>query len=202
MTTDDSIALIDLDDTVADYSRAIRKQMSLMAAPGEPPYADRQDPEPLHLEFRRKTIQGNAGFWRNLKPIDLGFQVVNELRKADFELHVLTKGPRRNTNAWSEKVEWVNEYLPDAEPHITSDKSLVYGRVLFDDWPPYFTEWLRVRPRGLVICLAQAWNQDYEPGGTKEHPNVIRYDGANMRAVRRAITAAAGRSPGAALNTA
>ncbi len=181
MTEDsDRIALIDLDGTVADYDGSMQRYMRILASPDEPKYTHRpvlDDDEVPHLRVRRKLVQQLPGFWRQLKPIPLGFEVVDVLRKSGFELHVLTKGPKTTPTAWTEKVEWCAQHLPDVLVTVTSKKSLVYGRVLVDDWPPYFEEWLRVRPRGLIVCVAQPWNEDYAPGGPKEHPNVIRYDG-------------------------
>jgi 5'-nucleotidase len=177
---EDRIALIDLDGTVADYDTEMRAQMALLRAPGEPEYTHRptyDEDAPAHITARRKAIQRQVGFWKNLKPIALGFQVVEELRRLQFGLHVLTKGPTSTPNAWSEKLEWCKEHLPDAGVTISGDKSLVYGRVLFDDFPPYFEKWLSVRPRGLVICLPHPWNEGYDKGGPKEHPNVFRYHG-------------------------
>jgi hypothetical protein len=58
--------------------------------------------------------------------------------------------------------------LPDAQVTITQDKGLVYGKVLFDDWPGYITRWLEWRPRGLVLMLDHSWNQGFQ------HDNVIR----------------------------
>lgn len=55
----------------------------------------------------------------------------------------------------------------------------MYGRVLFDDWPSYFLKWLGKRPRGLVVCLAHPWNEEFASGGAKEHPSIFRYDGTN-----------------------
>jgi hypothetical protein len=116
--------------------------------------------------------------------------VVDELRALGFELHVLTKGPRSTPNAWSEKVEWCADHLPDANVTVTGDKSLVYGRVLVDDWPPYFTRWLEARPRGLVVCVAHPWNEGFSPGGPQAHANVLRYDGANREELRRRLARA------------
>jgi 5'(3')-deoxyribonucleotidase len=195
---EDRIALIDLDGTLADYDKALRIALAPLQSPGEPPYGER-DVEQPHIEARRKLIQSQPGFWRGLDPIPLGFHIVDELRARGFSLHVLTKGPQSNPLAWSEKVEWCTRYLPDAVVTVTGDKSLVYGRVLVDDYAPYFMKWLAVRPRGLVLCVAHAWNEDFAVGGPRAQPNIIRYDGTNLAAVREAISRAYDRPSGASL---
>lgn len=196
------IALIDLDGTVADYDRAMRREMLRLQSPGEPEYTERLvtgDDEVPYMEARRKLIQAKAGFWSSLPLIQAGFEVVGLLREVGFGLHVLTKGPRSTPTAWTEKLQWSHEHLPDALVTVTSDKSGMYGRVLVDDFPPYFTKWLDVRARGLVICVAQPWNRDYAPGGAKEHPRVVRWDGWSVdggaemrRVIQRAYSRPAG----------
>lgn len=178
----DNIALIDLDGTVADCDGALQEQQALLRSPDEPPFQDRYSGggEPAYIEARRKLIQRQPGFWRNLRPLTLGFQVVGKLRDIGFNLHVLTKGPKGNGAAWGEKLDWSREHIPDALVTVGSDKSLVYGKILVDDFPEYFEKWLRVRPRGLVVCVAQAWNIQY---ADDVHPNVFRYDGTNYEAL-------------------
>jgi len=183
MTTEaeDRIALIDLDGTIADYDTAMRQYMQALQSPGEKPYGHRfpETEEPPYVEYRRKLIQRQPGFWRTLQPLALGFEVIDELRRLQFQLHVLTKGPTSTPNAWSEKLEWCKEHLPEAAVTISGDKSLVYGRILFDDFPPYFEKWLLKRPRGLVVSIAHPWNEEFAKDAPKEHPNVFRYDGSN-----------------------
>lgn len=186
---EDHIALVDLDGTVADCDGALKEAMEILRSPNEPSYADRytDGTEPAYIEARRKMVQRQPGFWRNLKKLPLGFEVVDELRKAGFQLHVLSKGPRKNGAAWGEKLEWSIEHLPDATVTVTGNKSISYGRVLFDDFPPYFLAWLKVHPRGLVICLAHPWNEKFKKGGTEANPNVVRYDGSDVIELREAI---------------
>jgi len=174
--------LIDLDGTVADYDSAMCEQMRAMQHPSEPLYGGRyvDGDEPAYVEHRRKLVQSTPGFWRNLKPLERGFDVVLKLREIGFSLHVLTKGPTSAPSAWSEKLEWSRRYMPDAAVTVTGEKSLVYGRVLVDDWPPYFEKWLAVRPRGLVVTVAQPWNAEYGASGKPRNSRVVHYDGSNL----------------------
>lgn len=170
------IALVDLDGTLADFDGSMAAKLAALRSPGEDPdieaYGKEKHP---WLEARRDVIKSQPGFWRNLPRITDGFAVLEMIRRVGFEVHVLTKGPFRTTMAWTEKVEWCRANLPDIPVTITEDKGLVYGRVLFDDWPPYIERWLAWRPRGLVIMLDHPWNQGFE------HPNVLRYKRLNDR---------------------
>lgn len=196
---EDRIALIDLDGTVAGYDSSLKEAMRSLQSPNEPVYGDRytgnqlnHGKEPSYVEARRKMIQKQPGFWRGLKKLALGFDIVAELRELGFGLHVLTKGPATTPGAWGEKLEWCSENLPDALVTISQDKSLVYGRVLVDDFPPYFEGWLKVRPRGLVVCVAHPWNERFKDS----HPNILRYDGTNRAELKRRLVQAYERKGG------
>ena len=184
LVVDDNYALVDLDGTVADFDSEMKRRLAPLCGPGEPDYGDNYDDVPPYIKARRDLIKRQPGFWRGLPTIELGFDVVNCLRSAGFKLNVLTKCPKRNPMAWTEKVQWCVEFIPDASITLTEEKAIVYGKVLVDDYPPYFLPWLNVRPRGLVIAVSQPWNRDIE------HPNLIRYNGSNLSQVAEAINRA------------
>lgn len=169
------IALVDLDGTLADYDRALRRDLSPMCSPAELPLPDdlgQLEASLPHFKARMATIRRIPGWWRHLPRIEANFALVELMRDLWFDIHVLTKGPWKSSQAWAEKVDWVREHMPYASLHISEDKGLVYGKVLMDDWPPYIRRWLTWRPRGLVIMPNHPWNQGFE------HPHVIRWDGS------------------------
>ena len=181
MKQSERIALIDMDGSVADFDSAMQRDLESLRAPGEEPYVagPGQENTPPHIKRRKSLIKQQPGWWRGLARHEPGFLLVKLLRDLEFQLHVLTKGPWNTTSAWTEKVEWCREHLPDAQVTITEDKGLVYGKVLVDDYPPYVEAWLAHRPRGLVLMPAWPWNV----GAFVDHPNVIRFDGSNLAAV-------------------
>lgn len=171
-----AIALVDMDGTLADYSGAMKRDLERLRSPYEPPLEGPIEllEAQLHLVERMRLIKLQPGWWSGLPMIRRGFQVVNVLRDMGFSIHVATKGPHRNSAAWMEKVEWCREKLPYASVHITEEKSLLYGKVLVDDWPPYVEEWLRWRPRGLAVVPAYEYNAHLA-----DNPQVFMHDGTD-----------------------
>lgn len=172
------IALVDMDGTLCDYTGALDRDLATLRAPSEIINANDDAP---HLEARRRLIKSQPGWWLRLSPLTLGINIVEFLQEEGYTIHILTKGPVRLTNAWTEKVEWCRNFVPNAQVTITEDKGLVYGKILVDDWPPYIKRWLEWRPRGKVIMPAQPWNDKYS------HQNVLRYDGKNEDDLRQFI---------------
>jgi 5'(3')-deoxyribonucleotidase len=178
-----------MDGTVADFDGAMLRELERIASPGESSPITGPDGRYIdspYIRARRKLIRSRPGFWRSLPRYEPGFEILEELRILDFRCFVLTKGPAHDSAAWAEKVEWCRENLPDIPILIAEDKSIVYGKVLVDDWPDYFVPWLRHRPRGLVVAPAHAWNLNMN------HQQVVRYDGTNIDEVRYRLRQTAG----------
>ena len=129
------IALIDLDGTVCDYDKSMSSEMAKIAAPNEMPYDEYRanfGGDITYLNARRKLIQNQPGFWKNLEPLELGFEVVGILKDIGYSLNILTQGPRKSLNAWTEKAEWAAKYLPNVPITITQDKAFSKGRNLVE----------------------------------------------------------------------
>lgn len=178
------VALVDMDETLCDYSGAIATGLAKLRSPDEDPREEENPDPPAYIAARRRLITSAPGFWRNLRPLPLGFQIVQVLAELDFNTHIITKGPSDQPLAWMEKVEWCREHVPEVPLVIAEDKGLIVGEVLIEDWPPYIARWLQRCTDGLVIVPARPWNSDVELAFSKR---CIRYDGTNLDVVRRRL---------------
>lgn len=183
----EAIALVDMDGTIADFDKAMKRELASLRSPGEDPANDETLYEELpHMKARRRVIKKIPGFWRNLEVVDAGMQVVQMLQGLEFKCQILSKAPRKAPQAAAEKIEWCVAHVPHMPIILSEDKGLVYGKVLVDDWPEYVERWIQWRPRGLVVAVAQPWNVDIE----KLSPNVIRYTGKNYHELTKRLEAA------------
>lgn len=187
-----SIALVDMDQTLCDYEGTVRNKLAELY-PGEEDAAMNGSLDSPRFKPAVDLIKKVPGFWRTLPKIEMGFKIVELLRKYNFEVHILSKGPYRTTQAWSEKVDWIREHLPGTPITITENKGLVYGKVLVDDWMPYCEQWLQHRPRGMVIMPACYYNVGFE---NKYPGQVIRATGDNWAEVEEVIKKVSERQPG------
>jgi 5'-nucleotidase len=153
-TDDDKVALVDMDGTLCDFRGALDRDVArVLNGRGE----DVNVPACVVQEIEY-LIRGQAGWYRNLKP------------------------SKESKNAWSEKVAWIAEHLPEADVTVTQDKSLVYGRVLIDDYPNHFLKWMEHRPRGIVVMPSQVWNK-MTPKRPNLHPVASREDLEALRPI-------------------
>lgn len=174
---ENNIGLFDLDNSLADYTGglndALHKLMSEEEIASFKDLWEEYDEKPF-IRARIRLIKSQPGFWLNLLPILKGFAILKTAKDIGFNIHILTKGPKKLPAAWQEKVLWAQKYLgQDADIHITSDKGMVYGKFLYDDFPDYMLRWLKNRPRGLGIMPVTNENKSFT------HPNVIKWDGKN-----------------------
>jgi hypothetical protein len=169
----DKVALFDMDDTLCDYTGAMKRDLAKLAGPYEDVYEFGDAPQ--HIKERMWMIKKVPGWWLDLEPLRPGMALLHEARRIGYRVVIATKGPRYTQTAWTEKVLWCDKHLPgDVEVSIVEDKSLHYGRVLVDDWRGYAEEWLKVRPRGLVLMPRTPSSEGFS------HPRVTRFDQHNL----------------------
>lgn len=181
-----NIGLFDLDGSLADYEGQLRKDLKNLLSESDLQKfdeigmweADKLEP----FKSLIKLIKKQPCWWRSLPLLGNGLAVFELSNKIGFKNHILTKGPKRYPRAWKEKVEWCQKLFgEDIDIHITSDKGMVYGRFLYDDYPDYMSRWLERRPRGLGIMPVNGTNKDFI------HPRVIKWDGTNYNEVKEAL---------------
>lgn len=180
------VALVDMDNTIADYNGPMVESLNAIRSPEERKIQNHNpfDLSVPHMKARVRLIRNQPDWWANLPRLEVGFMILKELQAAKFSIHVLTKGPHKHLDAWSEKAKWCYKHIPGIPVTITQEKSLVYGRILVDDWPGYFVPWLKVRPRGLVIVPAHHWNKKVKG------PGIFRFSGAqDLPMLRKLIRA-------------
>lgn len=181
-----NIGLFDMDGSLADYEGQLRKDLSQCLNKDdlkkfeELGMWEANDLEPYKSIIR--LIKKQSCWWKNLPIIEDGMKIFRLSAEIGFENNILTKGPKRYPRAWKEKVEWCqNVFGEDINVHITSNKGLVYGRFLYDDYPDYMLKWLKRRPRGLGIMPVNRMNKDFE------HPQVIKWNGENYEEVKQVL---------------
>jgi 5'(3')-deoxyribonucleotidase len=166
------IGLFDLDGTMANFDKSMAHHLEALRSPTEDPAHDETAFEDVpHMKARRRLIKSLPGFWRNFEKLQQGFDILAIMDELKFSNYVLSKSPRKFPLAASEKIGWCVEHLPHMPVILSEEKALVYGKVLVDDWKPYVETWIKWRPRGLVISVAQRWNEGIE----NLSPNIIRF---------------------------
>lgn len=173
MTPKKPIALVDMDGTLCDYQFSLVKDLNRRY---NYVYHQNIDAEMLHLQHKDEiiSIRDKEGWWRNLHPIKSGIRMLKYFYENDYRVFIATKSPRTNKNAWTEKLEWIEDHIwplyPKVKVIMAEDKSLIMGQVLVDDFPGYMRKWLKNNPHSLGIMPNRQWNQNYHYG------NYVRYD--------------------------
>lgn len=181
------VALFDMDGTLADYERRMRRDLRRIRAPGDPDFALHDHSAPRYFGARLDLVKAQPGWWLALPRLPLGFDLLALAREAGYQIEVLTMGPHNTPSAWMEKVQWAHRHVgADVKVTVTEDKNLSHGAVLVDDTPQTLLGWLARHPSGRGIAPAQPVNEGLR------HPRAVRYDGSNPDAVRRTLRAARG----------
>lgn len=171
-----------MDDTLFDYVGSLKKELDKLRSPNEKKVSLNFKSNPEYIRNRINLITKSEDFWVNMPKFKLGWDILGIAQELSYRIMILTKGPKRKPIAWSGKKKCIDKHFgEDFGITQTTDKGLVYGKVLVDDFPDYIDSWLKWRKNGQVIMPAHKHNEHYE------HPQVIRYDRTNLREVWNAM---------------
>lgn len=169
------IFLCDMDGTLFDYDGAMIKALNKLRHPSEPKITNENLwtlEKTKFMNERMTLIKKVPNWWFKLKPIKEGFEIFKYAASIGYRCQILTKGPQKNSGAWSEKHACIRKYFgEDVEIHITEDKGQLYGNILYDDYPEYMDSWLAHRPRGLGIMPNRVSNKHYSNENVIKHGN-------------------------------
>ena len=170
-----------MDDTLADYSKQLEEDMKLIhSGASEGTFLHHaKDKNPAFMEERKRLITSQKDWWFNLPRFEPGFDILKLCQHIGFEIMILTKASIGKSNAWEEKVRWARKHISeDVNITITTDKSLMYGTVLVDDYPGYVLPWLKYRPRGIVIMPQHPHNANNKE---VRIPRITLYDSSHSK---------------------
>ena len=188
------IFLCDLDGTLADYDKKLYEDLKDLMSPDEyiklPRSLHNESQLPKWLYNLKHFITKNPRWWESLQPIEQNFNLLDAAIEIGFDIRILTKGPSNKPSAWTEKLKWSQKYVPEAKVIVTEDKSIAYGKVLFDDYPEQALIWLKWRPRGVVLMPDYWYNKLFH------HDRVFKYNKDNYEEAKILLQKIHDRKPG------
>lgn len=108
------IILVDMDDTVADYSSSFGGRSFVQ-----------EDTAPMF----------GPGFFLNLKPVPGALVAIRHLINLGYDLWICTQPLAESPHSYEEKVKWIGMWFPELIKKIimTQDKGMIRGDYLIDD---------------------------------------------------------------------
>ena len=130
------ILLIDMDNTIVDYSTpisdAIRKEGNVNSNPSNWFTFTNQKP----LRKIQKRTQSAPHFFLNLKPIDGALECLKELDSLGYIIFIVSSPSVNSDTCHSDKAKWLTENMGEHWARkliLTKDKTVVIGDFLIDD---------------------------------------------------------------------
>ena len=164
-----------MDCSLFDYQHAMTTALNAMAENESELITNEEnlwhlDGNPV-MKARQEEIKARKNWWRDLPPIQLGFDIYNHCKQLGYKIEILTKGPRKFPNAWSEKLECCQIHFgPKINVNVVSSKKYFFGNILYDDFPSYQSDWLKQNDSSWGIMPIYPSNRKYF------HNRLVRLD--------------------------
>lgn len=114
------------------------------------------------IRNRINLIMSKQGFWTNLKPLEAGLTLYKYISER-FDTYILTKARKECSLGWKEKVDWIHKYIGNnVNILVVTEKKIVMGDLLFDDYYKNATNWLVNNPNGRVLIPKRKSNRKEE----------------------------------------
>jgi 5'-nucleotidase len=148
------VILVDMDDTIADYSAAVATKMQAQ----NPDSSFEITAENWHTLGRRSNpIHSQLHFYQALAPISGAMAALREMQAVGHNVFIVSS-PSLGGNCHSDKSQWVEQHLGEQWARrliLTKDKTLVRGHVLIDDKPHITGE---LSPSWVHVTFARPHN--------------------------------------------
>ncbi len=104
MTEIEPIALFDLDGTLCDYDKSLFNELELIRSPDEEVYhPPLKEDVPNYIKRRVNLIRTSSSWWEGLEKFQLGWDVLSIAKSLDFNIMILTQGPKYYPDSWKGK---------------------------------------------------------------------------------------------------
>ena len=138
LVTSKGIILVDMDNTIVDYSASIAVELQ-RNYPNVKVTSDNWQTLQLNdLHYNRKKIQSQPQFFKKLKPMNGALKALKEMEHDGYSVFIVSSPSISGNSCHSEKCEWMKLHFGDKWARrlvLTKDKTIVIGDVLIDDKP-------------------------------------------------------------------
>lgn len=162
------VAVVDLDDTLADFSGELRRRFSNKHKLSIEESVSLYGIEQHDFDFFTKlwTIYNSPGFFEELPLLEGAKEAIDTLLEQDINIVIATALPKQFNNSinyWApgEKIKWVAKHFNRLKYRvtITPDKHLLAANIILEDNIINIIKWRDINPTGVGILIDHLWNR-------------------------------------------
>jgi len=178
---DASVILVDMDDTIADFTGRALALLSMkypdLVLPKKEvtsfPLANSFDPAD---KAKVTALFLQEGYFRDMEPLPGAVAALHQMVDAGYNVRLCSAPLSSSPKCLAEKAEWVQRWLGHRwidRLILTRDKTLVHGALLIDDAPTAKGESLT--PTWQHVYFARPHNRPGAPGADPERLRLVSW---------------------------